>query len=134
MTNYCTHILKEHNKLHDKQVNACMYRVLVDTICTYSFNLYCINSFLCRWQLNNIGLLLHNQTWCTRHVIVVHVHMKLSVLVFTLHSGLVAMPFYAIPICPSTIYLSPVIFGLLLTEVDTHIIIMHYIALIVCLF
>ena len=33
--------------------------------------------------LNNIGLVLHNQTWHTRHVIVVH--MKLSAL-YSMHS------------------------------------------------
>ena len=40
--------------------------------------------FPCRWQLNNIGLLLHNQTWRTCHVIVVP--MKLST--FSIHSTL----------------------------------------------
>ncbi len=89
----------------------------MDAIPTYSI----LYSFVCRWQLNNIRLVLHNQTWRTRHVIVVP--MKL-ILAFTLHSGLVSISCYAIPICPSTIdnfsiYLSPVFFCRLSAKVYT---------------
>ena len=49
-------------------------------------------SFLCRWQLNNIGLVLHNQTWHTRHVIVVH--MKLSELYSVLSTSRSCLHFF----------------------------------------
>ena len=68
-TNYCTHTLKEFTKV----CNASR---------AYFFLKSVIISFICKWQLNNIGLVLHNQTWHTRHAIVVH--MKLSEL-YSMH-------------------------------------------------
>ena len=72
---YCTNIPKEKFYEHIQ----CIYRVLVEHIFWKSV----IISFICRWQLNNIGLVLHNQTWHTHHAIVVH--MKFSEL-YSMHS------------------------------------------------
>ena len=50
-----------------------------------------------RWQLKNIGFVLHNQTW--GNVIAV-TQCNIACI---LHPGLVSIPFYAILICSSTI-------------------------------
>jgi len=42
-----------------------------------------LQEIFCRWQLNNIGLVLHNQTWHTHHVIIVHMYLS---VIYSMHS------------------------------------------------
>ena len=99
-----------------------MYRVLVARCNSYICFESIIFSFLCRWQLNNTGFVLHNQTWRTCHVILIP--LKLSVL-YSMHSTSRSClcAFLCNPYMPLH-NLSPVFFALLLAEVYTHIVIM----------
>jgi len=85
--------------------------------------------FLCfrEPQLNNIGLVLHNQTWGTPHFIIVPMTTGYNIAC-VMHPSLVSIPFYAIPISLPIIHrifyllVSSLFFAAFSKDVDTTVI------------